>query len=162
MRNPVAQLRGRHHWRSIVFKHILIPTDGSELATLAVDKGMALAASIGAAVTVVTVTEPFHVFSPASAQVESSRASYEGDARAYAEKVLATAREKAAATGVSVETHHKWHDSPYQAIIETAVDKGCDLIAMASHGRRGMAAVVMGSQATKLLTHTKIPVLVYR
>ena len=95
-------------------------------------------------------------------QVESSRASYEGDARAYAEKVLATARDKAAAAGVSVETHHKWHDSPYQAIIETAVDKGCDLIAMASHGRRGMAAVVMGSQATKLLTHSKIPVLVYR
>ena len=162
MRNPVAQSRGRHHWRSIVFKHILIPTDGSELATQAVDKGMALAASIGASVTVVTVTEPFQILSANAMQVESTRASYDGDARAYAEKVLATAREKAAAAGVSVETHHKWHDSPYEAIIDTALAEGCDLIAMASHGRRGMAAVVMGSQATKILTHSKIPVLVYR
>ncbi|MDQ1900104.1 universal stress protein [Paracoccus sp. WLY502] len=145
-----------------MFKHILIPTDGSELATQAVDKGMALAASIGAAVTVVTVTEPFHILSADAMQVESSRASYDADARAYADKVLAAARDKAAAAGVRIETHHKWHDSPYQAIIDTALNEGCDLIALASHGRRGMAAVVMGSQATKLLTHSKIPVLVYR
>lgn len=145
-----------------MFKHILIPTDGSDLATQAVDKGMALAASIGAAVTVVTVTEPFHVFSPAAAQLESSRASYDRDAAAHADRVLKAARDKAEAAGVTVETHHKWHDNPYQAIIDTALEEGCDLIAMASHGRRGMAAVVMGSQATRILTHSKIPVLVYR
>ena len=75
---------------------------------------------------------------------------------------LAAARDKAAAAGVPVETHHKWHDNPYQAIIDTALEEACDLIAMASHGRRGMAAVVMGSQATRILTHSKIPVLVYR
>ncbi len=145
-----------------MFKHILIPTDGSDLATQAVDKGLALAASLGASATIMTVTEPFHILSTDAMQVESSRASYDQDAAAHAERVLKAARDKAAAAGVPVETHHMWHDNPYQAIIDTALDKGCDLIAMASHGRRGMAAVVMGSQATKILTHSKIPVLVYR
>ncbi|WP_207101183.1 universal stress protein [Paracoccus shandongensis] len=145
-----------------MFKHILIPTDGSELATQAVDKGIALAAGTGAAVTVMIVTEPFRILSTDSMQVESTRASYDADATAHADRILQAARAKAEAAGVSVRTHHKWHDSPYEAIIDTALAEGCDLIAMASHGRRGMAAVVMGSQATKILTHSKIPVLVYR
>jgi nucleotide-binding universal stress UspA family protein len=113
-------------------------------------------------VTIVTVTEPFHILSADAMQVESTRASYDIDAAAYADRILAAARDKAAAAGVPVETYHKWHDNPYQAIIDTALEEGCDLIAMASHGRRGMAAVVMGSQATRILTHSKIPVLVYR
>ena len=145
-----------------MFKHILIPTDGSELATQAVDKGIALAAGTGAAVTVMIVTEPFRILSTDSMQVESTRASYDADATAHADRILQAARAKAEAAGVSVQTHHKWHDSPYEAIIDTALAEGCDLIAMASHGRRGIAAVVMGSQATKILTHSKIPVLVYR
>lgn len=145
-----------------MFKHILIPTDGSELAGQAVDKGVALAASLGAAVTIVTVTEPFHILSTDAMQVESSRSSYDADAAAYADRVLKAARAKADAAGVRVQTHHKWHDDPWQAIIDTALEEGCDLIAMASHGRRGVAAVVMGSQATRILTHSKIPVLVYR
>jgi nucleotide-binding universal stress UspA family protein len=145
-----------------MFKHILIPTDGSDLASQAVDKGLAMAASLGAAVTIVTVTEPFHILSTDAMQVESSRASYDADAAAYSRKVLEAAQAEAAAAGVRTETHHKWHDNPYQAIIDTALGEGCDLIAMASHGRRGMAAVVMGSQATRILTHSKIPVLVFR
>ncbi|MCZ0961537.1 universal stress protein [Paracoccus benzoatiresistens] len=145
-----------------MFKHILIPTDGSDLATQAVDKGIALAAETGAAVTIMTVTEPFRILSTDSMQVESTRASYDADATAHAERILQEARDKATAAGVSVQTHHKWHDSPYEAIIDTAQARDCDLIAMASHGRRGMAAVVMGSQATKILTHSRIPVLVYR
>lgn len=145
-----------------MFKHILIPTDGSDLASQAVDKGLALATSVGAAVTIITVTEPFRILSTGARQVESSRASYDSDATAHAEQILKAARARAEAAGLSVQTHHKWHESPYEAIIDTALDEGCDLIAMASHGRRGMAAVVMGSQATKILTHSKIPVLVYR
>ncbi|MFC3169897.1 MULTISPECIES: universal stress protein [Paracoccus] len=145
-----------------MFKHILIPTDGSELATQAVDKGLALAGAIGAEATILIVTEPFRILSSDAMQVESTRASYDADATAHAERVLKAARDKGAAAGVTVQTHHKWHDSPYEAIIDTALAEGCDLIAMASHGRRGMAAVVMGSQATKILTHSKIPVLVYR
>lgn len=145
-----------------MFKHILIPTGGSELAGQAVDKGVALAAQIGAAMTIVIVTEPFHILSADAMQAGSSRASYDTDAGAYADKVLKAARDKAEAAGVTVQTHHKWDDNPYQAIIDTALEEGCDLIAMASHGRRGMAAVVMGSQATRILTHSRIPVLVYR
>lgn len=145
-----------------MFKHILIPTDGSDLATMAVDKGLALAAAIGAKATVMTVTEPFHILSTHAAQLESSRASYDADATAHAQAILRAAADKAAAAGVTAETHHKWHDNPYEAIIDTAMELGCDLIAMASHGRRGMSAVVMGSQATKILTHSRIPVLVYR
>ena len=145
-----------------MFKHVLIPTDGSELATQAVDKGIALAAGMGAEVTVVIVTEPFRILSADSMQVESTRGSYDADAARQAERILQAARDKAAAAGVSARTHHKGHDSPSEAIIDTALAEGCDLIAMASHGRRGMAALVMGSQATKILTHSKIPVLVYR
>lgn len=145
-----------------MFKHILIPTDGSDLATQAVDKGIALAAATGADVTVVIVTEPFRILSADTMQVESTRASYDGDATAHARNVLDAARAKATTAGVSVQTHHLWHDSPHEAIIDTALAQGCDLIAMASHGRRGMAAVVMGSQATRILTHSRIPVLVYR
>lgn len=145
-----------------MFKHILIPTDGSELATKAIDKGLELASSVGASVTVVIVTEAFHLLSTDAMQVESSRASYNADMAAHADRILTAAREKAQVAGVVVQTHHKWHDSPYQAIIDTAHEEGCDLIAMASHGRKGMAAIVMGSQATKILTHSKIPVLVYR
>lgn len=145
-----------------MFRHILIPTDGSELAGRALEKGLAFAASIGAQVTVLTVTEAFHVLSASLAQVESSRASYELDARAHAEAVLAGARERAEAIGIGIETLGKRHDHPYQAIIDTARERNCDLIAMASHGRRGVAAVVMGSQTNKILTHSDIPVLVYR
>ena len=64
--------------------------------------------------------------------------------------------------GVPCETLHVEHEHPYQAIIDTAASKGCDLILMASHGRRGIAAVVLGSETVKVLTHSKIPVLVYR
>lgn len=145
-----------------MFKHILIPTDGSELATKAVAKGLAFAAETGARATVVIVTEPFHILSRDAMQVESTRASYQSDAIAHADRILADARDHGAAAGVTMETHHKWNDSPYQAIIDTALSEGCDLIVMSSHGRRGMAAVVMGSQATRILTHSKIPVLVYR
>lgn len=145
-----------------MFKHILIPTDGSELAGQAIDKGLAFAAESGAKVTILTVTEPFHILSTDAVQLESTRSNYEASANAHAREILAAAEEKAKAAGVPVTTHHKWHDHPYEAIIDAALEDGCDLIAMASHGRRGMAAVVMGSQATKVLTHSKIPVLVYR
>lgn len=145
-----------------MFKHILIPTDGSDLATLAVDKGVALADSLGAAVTIVTVSEPFHILSADATQIESSRAGYEAAATAAATRVLNLSRAKAKAAGLRVETHHKWHDNPWQAIIDTALAEGCDLIVMSSHGRRGVAAVVLGSQTTRILTHSRIPVLVIR
>lgn len=145
-----------------MFRHILIPTDGSELAAQALDKGLALAAAIGASATVLIVTESFHIFSTGAAQVGSSMATYEAESRAHADDVLGRARQRAEAAGVSVNTVHKRDDHPWQAIIDAAKDGGCDLIAMASHGRRGMAAVLLGSQTSKVLTHSDIPVLVYR
>jgi nucleotide-binding universal stress UspA family protein len=145
-----------------LYKNILIPSDGSELATIAVKHGVDFAKEIGAKVTGVTVTEPFHVLSLAPSQLEYTRAEYKKDAEARAEKVLSSISAAANSVGVSCETLHVEHEHPYRAIIDTAASKGCDLILMASHGRRGVAAVVLGSETVKVLTHSKVPVLVYR
>jgi nucleotide-binding universal stress UspA family protein len=145
-----------------MFKHVLIPTDGSELAEEAVEKGLAFARSAGAKVTFVTVAEPFHIFSGETAQLESTRAEYERHASEHAKAILARAEAKAAAAGVPAGTVELADDHPYDAIIRAAERAGCDLIAMASHGRRGLSAVVLGSQTVKVLTHTRIPVLVFR
>jgi len=77
-------------------------------------------------------------------------------------KYLNVAKETALAAGVSCDTMHVEHDHPYLAIIETAARKSCDLIVMASHGRRGISAIMLGSEAVKVLTHSTIPVLVFR
>ena len=145
-----------------MYKNILIPTDGSELATTAVRHGVEFAKEIGAKVTGITVTEPFHVLSLAPTQLEYTRAEYRKDSEVRAEKVLSSISAAANTAEVSCETLHVEHEHPYQAIIETAASKGCDLILMASHGRRGVAAVVLGSETVKVITHSKIPVLVYR
>ena len=79
-----------------------------------------------------------------------------------AAKYLNVAKEAALAAGVSCETMHVEHDHPYVAIIDTAAQKLCDLIVMASHGRRGISAIVLGSETVKVLTHSTIPVLVFR
>src|SRR6516162_8431391 len=89
-------------------------------------------------------------------------AEYKKHSKTHAEKVLGGVLPAAGSADVSCETAHVEHEHPYQAIIDTAASKGCDLILMASHGRRGVAAVVLGSETVKVLTHSKIPVLVYR
>jgi nucleotide-binding universal stress UspA family protein len=146
-----------------MYHHILIPTDGSELAGRAVRHGLALAKAVGAKVTALTVEAPFDVYTvPASRVYEMSDAFAEHAerAKAHAQKVLNGVTEQARATGVACETVQIEQDHPYEAIIETAEQRGCDLIVMASHGRSGIAAIVLGSVTTKVLTHTKIPVLV--
>ena len=145
-----------------MYKNILIPTDGSELAGKAVEHGIAFAKEIGAKITAVTVTEPFHVISVAPSQLEYTRDEYKRHAEAYAGKALAGVAAAAKSAGVACETRHVEHEHAYQAIIDTAASNGCDLILMASHGRRGAAAVILGSETAKVLTHSKIPVLVYR
>ena len=145
-----------------MFHHILIPTDGSPLSLMAVEKGLALAGSMGAKVTLLTVVEPFHIMSADPDQIADTRAGYERHAHERAAGYLSTGELKARALGVPCEAVRLDRDDPYQAIIDTAKQRGCDLIAMASHGRRGMAAVVLGSQTMKVLTHSTIPVLVYR
>jgi len=121
-----------------------------------------LAKAIGAKITAVTVTEPFHVISVAPSQLEYTRSEYKKHTEAYAAKALAGAADAAKSAGVACETRHVEHDHVYQAIIDIATSEGCDLILMASHGRRGVSAIILGSETVKVLTHSKIPVLVYR
>jgi nucleotide-binding universal stress UspA family protein len=145
-----------------LFKNILVATDGSDLAAKAVEQGIRFAKDIGAKVTAVTVTEPFNVFSLAPSQLEYIPIEYKKHAEAHAEKVLDTVSAAAKSAGVICETLHVEHAQVYQAIIDAASARKCDLIVMASHGRRGVSAVVLGSETVKVLTHSKIPVLVYR
>ncbi|MGB6645291.1 MAG: universal stress protein, partial [Candidatus Cybelea sp.] len=131
-----------------MYKHILIPTDGSQLATEAVPRGIALAKVLGAKVTGITVTVPSEVFADTKRTF------------AVAEKYLGQVKDAAAAAGVSCSVIHTEHEQPYQAIIDAAKKNGCDLIVMASHGRRGVSALVLGSETVKVLTHCTVPVLV--
>jgi len=145
-----------------MFKNILIPTDGSELAWKAVEHGIALAKSVGAKVTVVTVSLPFHIFTLDPLVVEDTAAQYKARTEEHAANLLAATARAAKSAGVLCETVHVVHEHPYRAIIDTAVSHGCDLITMASHGRRGVSALLLGSETVKVLTHSKIPVLVHR
>jgi len=145
-----------------MYKHILIPTDGSPLSDMAVRQGIALAKSIAAKVTSITVTPTFHTFAVEPMMISDTPAQYEKDSAAWAAKCLGAVAAVAGAAGVACKTVHAIHDHPYESIIETAKREGCDLIFMASHGRKGVAALVLGSETTKVLTHSKIPVLVCR
>ena len=146
-----------------MYHHILIPTDGSPLSTVAVEHSMDFARDANAKVTVLTVVSPFDAFSTdAVGLADNTRADYERRARMQAAQILTDAQLKAKARGVPCEVEQLESDSPYDVIIKTADKRGCDLIAMASHGRRGVAAIVLGSETLKVLTHSKIPVLVYR
>ena len=143
-------------------KHILIPTDGSGLSNEAIQYGTDLAKAVNAKVTGVTVSPPFHVFAAEPAMVTDTPKSYKERMSAVSAKRLARVQEAAAAAGVACEVVHVEHEHPYEAIIDVAKTKGCDLIVMASHGRRGISAMVLGSETLKVLTHSTIPVLVCR
>jgi len=145
-----------------LFKNILVATDGSDPAAKAVEQGVLFAKEIGAKITAVTVTEPFHLLSVAPSQLEYTPIEYKKHAEAHAEKVLSMVSAAAKSEGVSCETLHVEHEHVHQAIIDAATARRCDLIVMASHGRRGVSAVVLGSETVKVLTHSTIPVLVYR
>ena len=144
------------------YTNILIPTDASELAGKAVQHGIALAKRIGAKVTALTVLPPFHIFTTDTQMLEDTPVQYTARMQEHAEKTLGVVAQAAQAAGIACEMTHVEHEHPYQAIIDTAESKGCDLIVMASHGRHGMSAIVLGSETVKVLTHSKIPVLVHR
>ena len=143
-------------------RHILIPTDGSELSQTAVGYGVALAKAVHAKVTVLTVSAPFQTTALESGMIAETPEEYGERTARRAADCLNAAKEIASASGVTCETKHVEHDQPYLAIIETAAQELCDLIVMASHGRRGISAVVLGSETLKVLTHSTIPVLVVR
>jgi nucleotide-binding universal stress UspA family protein len=145
-----------------MYTNILIPTDGSELAGKGVQHGIALAKWVGAKVTVLTVLPPFHVLTTDTQMLEDTPAQYKVRMQEHAQKTLGAVAQAAQTSGVACEMVHVEHEHPYQAIIHTAESKGCDLIVMASHGRHGISAIVLGSETVKVLTHSKIPVLVHR
>lgn len=149
-----------------MYAKILIPTDGSPLAEQAVGKGVELARALGASVTVVTVIEPFDVmrhFATADHEkLEQTYRTYEREAEIHAAKVLEAAAAKASAAGGAATTLRVQSGYPHDAIVKAAEENGVDLIVMSSHGRKGVAALLVGSETLKVLTHSKIPVLVLR
>ena len=145
-----------------MYTNILIPTDGSELAGKAIPHGIALAKRVGAKVTVMTVLRPFHTLTTDTQMIEDTPARYKARMKEHADKTLGAVADAARSAGVAYDTVYVEHEHPYQAIIDTAKSKGCDLVVMASHGRHGVSAVVLGSETVKVLTHSKIPVLVHR
>lgn len=146
-----------------MYKHILISTDGSDVAQKGVDHGLALAKGLGAKVTVVTVTERLPVYFGLEAGVTAvAYDNFDASQNEAAAKVLAAAREAATRLGVSIETVLLKNVVPAEAILETARAHGCDLIAMASHGRRGLGRLMMGSVTAEVLAHSPAPVLVVR
>jgi nucleotide-binding universal stress UspA family protein len=145
-----------------MYKHILIPTDGSALSEKAIRQGVALAKSINAKVTVLTVSPRFHTLAVDPFVMAETPDKYEQHCNERAQRYLAFSEMTAKSAGVLYNGVHVIQDHPYQAIIDTAKAQGCDLIFMASHGRKGMSALVLGSETTKVLTHSSIPTLVCR
>jgi len=148
-----------------VYRHILIPTDGSTLAQIGVQHGLSLA-SEGARATVVTVTEPYvGQFAYAAdlwAPTEAELAAYEETQRDVAERILAPVRSLAKQMKVTVETIHIPGRLVSNAILETAVRLGCDAIVMSSHGRTGLSRALLGSQTAAVVSEAKVPVIVVR
>ena len=145
-----------------MYKHILIPTDGSELSKKAVDHGIGLAKALNAKVTAVTVSEPFHIFAVEPGMLTDTPDEYEKRIAALTGKYLKAAKDAATAASVPCDVVQVEHEHPYDTIIDTARKRGCDAIVMASHGRRGVSAIVLGSETVKVLTHSNIPVVVVR
>jgi nucleotide-binding universal stress UspA family protein len=148
-----------------MFKHILLPTDGSKLSDRAIQRGIELAESLGARVTSVHVIPEFRIMADESFVLPNTvelKRRYEKESQARAEKLLDKIGERARAAGVKYEGVAVTGDVPYEQIIEAARKRKCDLILMASHGRRGLSGLLLGSETSKVLTHSKIPVLVVR
>ena len=146
-------------------KHILIATDGSEPSSKAVTYGIALAKEHKALVTVITATEPWSAFNLAletGIGIPEPLRQYESEAAEAAKAILDKAAQLGALHGVACNLIHVPDQHPAEAIIETAKKNGCDLIVMASHGRRGVDRLLIGSRTSEVLTQSKVPVLVVR
>jgi nucleotide-binding universal stress UspA family protein len=147
-----------------MYKHILIPTDGSELSDKAIDAGVAFAREQHARVTGFTAVPEYQIPSEIElmARHGKSMAQHEEQVRQQAEAALLKVAERARAAGVDYDEEFVLCDFPHEAIIRAAQKHECDLIFMASHGRRGLSALIHGSETQGVLTHSSIPTLVYR
>lgn len=147
-----------------MYKHLLVPVDGSPLSTHAASKAIAFAQFLSARVTFLHVQPdyPRPIVGEGALIAPESRDEFLRGTQEAAEMILGKVRAEALAAGLVTESHTDISDTPWQTIIDTANKAGCDLIFMASHGRRGLAGLLIGSETHKVLTHTTIPVLVYR
>ena len=145
-----------------MYKHILIATDGSELAGKAVATAFALATEFNAQVTAVTVTEPWTDLIVGGGPIAFPVEDYERSVNESASHILAGVSKLARKADLKCATVHAKDQFPAEGILETAAKTGCDLIVMASHGRRGLARLLLGSQTLKVVTHSTVPVLVCR
>jgi nucleotide-binding universal stress UspA family protein len=148
-----------------MFKHILVPTDGSKLSAKAIRAAANLAKVCKAKLTGIYVIPPY--MAPVYAEgavlgMPISRKAYQETTEKSARKALAVVEIEAQTAGAESATLHVTGDQPWRAIIQAARSKRCDAIVMASHGRRGLAGVLLGSETVKVLTHSKVPVLVCR
>ena len=148
-----------------MYANILLSTDGSDVASKGVEHGIALAKALNAKATIVTVTEPLPIdfggghdsgWVPSQGEIDR----FDAACRARAGKVLDQARAMAERSGMAVELLHVPNSHPATAIVETAKSRGCDLIVMASHGRRGLRKLFLGSQTSEVLVNGSVPVLV--
>lgn len=144
-----------------MFKHILLPTDGSELSKKAIDGGLELAKAIGARVTAYVCLEEYP-YTPFSEIVVEAPQAFKDRIESQARLYLREVQNAAEAMGLPVDTDMTTFAVPYLGIIDAAERHGCDVIFMASHGRRGLTGLLLGSETQKVLTHTDIPVIVYR
>jgi nucleotide-binding universal stress UspA family protein len=155
---------------SKMFRHILVPTDGSEMSNRAIGYAVGLARALGARITGLHVIPEYHRFTYRTQMLLTYHAALPQDSEdawlaataSHARSVLAVMKKAAAKAGVRCDVGYVRHDQPFRAIIDSAKAKRCDLIVMASHGRSGMQGVVLGSEAHKVLVHSHLPVLVWR
>lgn len=145
-----------------MFRHILLATDGSPAARAMVQKCMRLASESGACVTAMHVLPPIHAIGMQTAMLRDSGAEAQQHNVALARRYLHEVLEAARAYGVTCDTLYVIHEQPYEAIIQHAQLYGCDLICVASHGRKGTRSFLLGGETQKILTFSTIPVLVYR
>ncbi|MER2551997.1 MAG: universal stress protein [Thauera sp.] len=147
-----------------MFKHILVPTDGSELSDSTVARAVSFARETGARITFFYSQPdfPMPIYGEGALIDPTTPEQFAKSAASEAEAILSKARGAAEASGVAADSDTAVNEVPYEAIIDASDRHGCDLIFMASHGRRGIAGLLLGSETQKVLTHSKTPVLVYR
>jgi nucleotide-binding universal stress UspA family protein len=146
---------------SSMFQHILVPTDGSPRSERAARDAVALARALGGRVTALTVKPEFHVFTLRPSEIEDTKGDA-WDVDLHARDFLAAVEKIAREAGVPFQGIAETSNHPWKVIVETARTQGCDAIAMASHGRSGLAELLLGSQTQRVVGHASVPVIVYR
>lgn len=145
-----------------MFKHILLPVDGSDISPSLIRAAVALAKESNARITGMHVVPEFSVFTYKAEMLEDTREQYKQASKKHAQSCLAEIESAARIADVQCETFYVTGDEPHEEIIKAAQERKCDLIVMAAHGRRGIKGLLIGSQTQKVLVYSDIPVLVYR